>query len=221
MIRGAGPDHPWDAAAEERLQAAPEPHVGRSRDVSLFIRAPLPPRIALHSTNMLQATEIHTWGREAATLQWLLPEGGATRLTVAHFKNGGLVYDDALSRLGDIPVTLLLMLSTDLAAALCRELDSWEGLRVGWEAAPQKSVSGALWYPTSPGATRTWRPPPPRGHARPEWDDLIAAFHSHEILPDEMWQEVRQKTLGRDYRRRVRPPLLELWEPLCQQWDDL
>ena len=60
-----------------------------------------------------------------------------------------------------------------------------------------------------------------RGHPRPAWDDHIAAFHDHGILPDETWQEVRQKTLGRDYWRRVRARLLELWEPLCQRWDDL
>ena len=62
------------------------------------------------------------------------PEGRAARLTVAHFKNGRPVYDDALSRLCDIPGPLLLMLPTDLAAALRRELHSCEGLRVGWEA---------------------------------------------------------------------------------------
>ena len=43
MIRGAGPDHPWDVAAEEWLQTALEPQVGWSRDVSSLIRAPLPP----------------------------------------------------------------------------------------------------------------------------------------------------------------------------------
>ena len=43
MIRGAGPEHPWDAAAVEWLQAAPERHVGCSGDVSSLIRAPSPP----------------------------------------------------------------------------------------------------------------------------------------------------------------------------------
>ena len=62
---------------------------------------------------------------------------------------------------------------------------------------------------------------PPRGHPRPAWDDLIAAFHDHRILPDDTWQEVRQKTLGRDYRTRVRARLLELRDPLRQRWDDL
>ena len=124
MIRGAGPDHPWDAAAEEWLQAAPEPHVGWGGDVFSLIRAPLPPRVSLHTASMLQATEIHTWGRDAATLRWLLPGDGAARLTVAHFKKGGPVYDAALSRLGDIPRPLFSMLPTDLAAALRRELDS-------------------------------------------------------------------------------------------------
>ena len=62
---------------------------------------------------------------------------------------------------------------------------------------------------------------PPRGHPNPAWDDLIAPFHVHGILPENSWQEVRQKTLGRDYRRRVRARLLELRDPLCQRWDDL
>ena len=62
---------------------------------------------------------------------------------------------------------------------------------------------------------------PPRGHPRLARDDLVAAFHDHGILPDDTWQEVRQKTLGRDYRRRVRARLLEVRDPLCQRWDDL
>ena len=42
MVRGAGPDHPWDAAAKEWLQAAPEPQTGWNGDVSSLIRAPVP-----------------------------------------------------------------------------------------------------------------------------------------------------------------------------------
>ena len=128
MIRGAGRDHLWDAAAEEWLQAAPEPQVGWSGDVSSLIPAPLLPRIVLHTANVLRATDIHTWGRDAATIRWLPLEGGAARLTVAHFKNRVPVYDDALSRLGHILGPLLLMLPTDLAPALRHELDSCEGL---------------------------------------------------------------------------------------------
>ena len=95
---------------------------------------PSPPPIVLHTANVIRATEIHTWGRDAATTRWLPPEGGAARLTVAHFKTGGPLYDDALSRLGDILGPLLLMVPTDLAAALRQELDSCEGLQVGLEA---------------------------------------------------------------------------------------
>ena len=90
MIRGAGPDHPWDAAAKEWLQAAPGPQAGWNGDVSSLIRAPIPPSIVLHPANVLRATEIHTWGREAATIRWLPPEDGAARLALAHFKTGGL-----------------------------------------------------------------------------------------------------------------------------------
>ena len=62
---------------------------------------------------------------------------------------------------------------------------------------------------------------PPRGHPRPAWNDLIGAFHDHGILHDDTWREVQQKTLGRDYWRRVRARLLETRDPLQRKWDDL
>ena len=173
MICGAGPDHPWDAVAEEWLQAAPEPKVGWIGDVSSLIRAPPPPRIVLHTANVLRATEMHTWGHNAATILWLSPGARGAWLTVAHSKNGGPVYDDALSWPGDVPGPLLLMPPTNLAAALRQELDSCEGLRVGWEAVAdatywpsstgtrRSSAGGAVWCPTSLGATHIWQPPPP------------------------------------------------------------
>ena len=151
---------------------------------------------------------------------------------MAHFKNGGPVYDDALSWLGDIPGPLLLMLPTDLAAALHQELDSSEGLRVEWEAVadgnllalPHRDAAdecqwGALVLHLT--GRHTCMATPLRGHRCPVWDDLIAAFHDHRILPDDTWQEVRQRTLGRDYLRCVRACLLELRDALRQRWDNL
>ena len=131
VIHGAGPDHPRDAATGEWLQAAPGPQIGWTGDVSSLVRTPVPPRIVLHAANVLRATEIRKWGHAMATVRWQPPENGAAELAVAHFKTGGPVYDDALSRLGDTQGPLLLMLPTDLAAALRQELDSCEGLRVG------------------------------------------------------------------------------------------
>ena len=91
MIREAGPDRQLEASlATESLRAAPEPHAGWSGDVSSLIPAPLPPRLMLHTAKILQATEIHTWRCDAATVRWLPPEDGGTQLTVAHFKDGGL-----------------------------------------------------------------------------------------------------------------------------------
>ena len=125
------------------------------------------------------------------------------------------------------------MLPSDLAAALRRELDSCDGLRVGWEAIAdgtllallgRDTTDGCQWGALVPHLTRRhtyMTPPPPRGHPCPAWDDLMAAFHNHGILPDDTWQEVREKTLGKDYRCRVRARLLELRDPLCQWWDDL
>ena len=51
MIRGAGSDHPWDAATKKWLQATPGPHAGCTGDVSSLIRAPIPPRVVLHTAN--------------------------------------------------------------------------------------------------------------------------------------------------------------------------
>ena len=63
---------------------------------------------------------------------------------MAHFKTGGPVYDNALSRLEDTQGPLLLMLPTDLAAALCQELDSCDGLRVGWAAVADGNLLALL-----------------------------------------------------------------------------
>ena len=181
---------------------------------------------------MLQAKESHTWGCNAAAIRWLPPEGGATWLNVAHFKDGGPTYDDALSRLGNIPRPLLLMLPPDLAATLRGELDGCDGLRVGWDAIADGTLlallhrdvaDGYQWDALVPHLTgcHTYMTTPARGHPCPMWDDLIATLDDHGIHPDDTWQEVRQKTLGRDYRRRVRARLLELQDPRRQRWDDL
>ena len=221
MIRGAGPDHLWDAATREWLQAAPGQQTGWTGDVSSLVRAPVPSRIILHAANLLRGTEIHTWGHGTATVRWHPPEDGATWLAVAHFKTGGPVYDDALSRLGDIGGPYSSCSPPALQPRCARS----------WTAATSCEWSGrqsqtATYWPFSTGTPRTgasgicWRPTPrvygnpPKGHPRQAWDDLIAAFHDHGILPDDTWREFQQKTLGRDYRRRVRARLLEIPDPL-------
>ena len=149
MIRGAGPDHPWDAATGEWLQAAPGPQTEWTGDVSALVRTPVPPRIVLHAANVLRATEIRKWGHDAATVQWHPPEDGAAQLAVAHFKAGGPVYGDALSRLGYTQGPLLLMLPTDVAAALRQELDGCEDRE--WDG--RQSRTAPYW----PSSTRTPR----------------------------------------------------------------
>ena len=119
------------------------------------------------------------------------------------------------------PAPLLLMLTTDIAAALRQELDGCEVLRVGWEAfadgtllalLERDAANGCQWDALTPHLTgcHVYIATPPQGHPRAAWNDLIAAFHDHGILPDDTWREVQQKTLGRDYRRRVRARLLEI-----------
>ena len=144
MIRGAAPDHLWDAATGEWLQAAPGPQTGWTWDVSSLVRTPVPPRIVLHAANVVRATEICKRGHATATVRWHPREDGDAQLDVAHFKTGGPVYDDALSQLGDTQGPLLLMLPTNLAAALRQELDGCEGLRVGWEAVADGTLLALL-----------------------------------------------------------------------------
>ena len=144
MILGAGPDHPWDTGTGERLQAAQGPQTGWTGDVSSLVRTPVPPRIVLHAANELRATEIRKWGHAAATVRWQPHEDGAAQLAVAHFKAGGPVYDDALSRLSDTQGPLLLMLPTDIAAALRQELHGCAGLRVGWQAVADDTLLALL-----------------------------------------------------------------------------
>ena len=190
MIRGAGPDQSWDAATKEWLQAAPGPQTGWTGDVSSLVRAPVPPRIVLHAANVLRATEIHTWGHGAATSRWHPPEDGAARLAVAHFKTGGPVYDDALSQQDDTRGPLLLMLPTDLAAALRQELDSCDGLRVEWEAVADGNLLALL---------------PLDAADECQWDMLASHF---------TWRHVYMATpppgppppgVGRPHRRLPRP----------------
>ena len=178
VIRGAGPDHPWDAATREWLQAAPGPPTGWTGDVYSLVRTPVPPRIVLHAANILRATEIRKWGHDTATPRWHPPDDGAAQVAVAHFKTGGLVYDDALSRLGDTKGPLLLMLPTELAATLHQELDGCEGLRVGWEAVADGTLLALLHRDAANGCQRDTLAPhltgchvymatPPQGHPRP------------------------------------------------------
>ena len=147
---------------------------------------------------------------------------------LAHFKAWGPVYDEALFRLGDTQGPLLLMLPTDIAAALRQELDGCEGLPVGWEAVADGTLVALLHRDAANGYHRDTLAPhltrrhvymatPPQGHPCPAWDDLIAAFHNHGILPDDTLREVQRKTLGRDYRRRVCARLLEIRDPLRQR----
>ena len=123
------------------------------------------------------------------------------------------------------------MLPIHLAAALRRELDGCNGLRVGREAVAdgtllalpdQGTADECRWDALVPPLTgRHTSMTAPQGHPRLAWDDFKVAFHYHGILPDDTWHAVRRKALGRDYRRRVRARLLELWGPLRQRWDNL
>ena len=70
---------------------------------------------------------------------------------MAHFKDGGPTYDNALSWLSDILGPMLLMLPTDLAAVVRRELDSCNGLRLEWEAVAEGTLLALLHRDTADG----------------------------------------------------------------------
>ena len=70
---------------------------------------------------------------------------------MAHFTKGGPTYDDALFQLVDIPGPLLLMLPTNLAAALRLELDGCGGLRVRWQAVADGTLLALLHQGTAEG----------------------------------------------------------------------
>ena len=139
-----GPERRLDAETKERLRAAPVPHAGWRGNVCSLLRALLSPQLVLHTANILRVAEIRAWGRIAPPIRWFPPEEGGARLNVVHFNTGGPMYDDALSRLGDLSGTPLLMLPTDLAAALRRELDSYDGMRTGWEAVADGALLALL-----------------------------------------------------------------------------
>ena len=228
MVRGAGPDRPWDAATGEWLQAAPGPANGMDwgRILTRQDARPAPHRPS-HRQRAPGHGDTHV-GTRCGHRPVATPRGRGHPTHRGALQSGGPVYDDALSRLGDTQGPLLLMFPTGIAAALRQELDGCEGLRVGWEAVAdgtllallhRDTANGCQWDALTPHLTgrHVYMASPPQGHPRPSWDDLIAAFHDHGILPGDTWQEVQRKTLGKDYRRRVRARLLEIRDPLRQR----
>ena len=140
VIHWAGPQRPRDVETTEWLQAAPKPHTGWQGNVSSLLRAPLPPQLVLQTANILRAAEICTRGRDTASIRCFPPVEGGARLILAHYKRGEPGYNDALSGLGYLSGPLLVMLSTNPAAALCGEMDGYAWLRVLWEAIADGSL---------------------------------------------------------------------------------
>ena len=187
-----------------------------------------------------QTGEVHTWGCDTATIRWLPLEGGATRLTVAHFKDGGPTYNDALAgrhslagvpagRQSGAPAPHALHQPRRRTAPGAERSPQAEG-RVGGGCGrhpagpPPPGRRGRVpvgCYCAAPHRAPHVYDAPPKGHPGPAWDDLIAASHEDGIVPDDTWQEIRQKTLSRDYRRCVRARLPEPRDPLRQRWDDI
>ena len=232
MIRGAGPDHPWDAATGEWLQAVPGPQTGWTGDVSSLVRTPVPPRIVLQAANVLRATEIRKWGHAAATIWWHPPEDGAAQLAVAQFKAGGAGIRRRPVPAERHPGALAPHAPHRHCSRAAPGAGRLRGLRVGWEAVAEGTLlallhrdaaDGCQWHALTPHLTgrHVYMATPSQGHPCRAWEDLIAAYHDHGIVPDDTWREVQRKTPGRDYRRRVRARLLEIRDPLRQRWDDL
>ena len=178
MIRGAGPDHPWDTATKEWLQAAPGSQTGWTGDVSPLIRAPVPPRIVLHAANVLRVTEIHQWGHGRPPSDgnprrkgppgspWRTSKLGGRYTTkpCPGWATPGGPYSSCS------PPTLQPRCARSWTAATSCE---WSGRQkrtaTYWPSSSGTQRTGAggiCWRPTSPGATCIWQPPP-RG--TPAW----------------------------------------------------
>ena len=117
------------------------------------------------------------------------------------------MYDDALSRLGNTLGPLLLMLPTKLAAALRQELDSCDGLRIGWEAVADASLLALLHGDAAdecrqgtlvphPTGRHIYMATPPQGHSAQRW---------MTSLPPSTTAGFSQTTRGRRSGRRRSP----------------
>ena len=121
------------------------------------------------------------------------PEVGDTQGTMAHVRKGGLQCNHALSRLSGLPGPLPLMLPSNLATALRRKLGDNAEVRVHWEAVANGTLL-VLLHRCGAGGYR-WDALLPQfnkrhayvsaalEHPRTEWDNIITAFHDHEVHP--------------------------------------
>ena len=215
VIRGAGPDHPWDAETGEWLQAAPGPQTGWTGDVSSLVRTPSPPphRPSVHQrTPGYGDTQMGTRpghrrvapprGRGRPARRGALQSWGAgiRRRPVPAGQHPGALAPHAPHRHCSRAVPG--------AGQLRRAASGMGGSRGRHPTGPpppgrpERVPIGCADAP--PHGVPRVHGNPPQGHPRPAWGYLIAAFHDHGILPDDTWREVQRKTLGRDYRRPVR-----------------
>ena len=95
----------------------------------------------LHAANALHATEVSVWKKDASGIWWPRPGDRCVPLAVAHYDKGGPDFDDAVSKLGSLPVCLMIRLSTDLTAQLRHEV---EGLEVILEAVGGEDILALL-----------------------------------------------------------------------------
>ena len=216
MIRGAGPDHSWDAATKEMAASGPGAANRMDWRRVLAHQSTRPPP---HRPSRRQCApgygDTHM-GTRRGDHPMAPSEDGAARLAVAHFKTAGPVYDNAPSRLDDTPGVLTphaphrpCSRAWPGAGQLRRAASGVGGTR-GQQPTGPHPPDECQWDMLEPHLTgrHVYMATPPQGHPRPAWHDLIAPFHDHRILNDDTWPEVQRKTLGRDYRCRVRACLL-------------
>ena len=223
-IRGAGPGHPWDAEAGVWFCTAPEPHTGWRGDLFSPLRKPIPPRLVLHAGNILQATQIRGWERDAATIRWLPPEeGGHPAHGGALPKGGGAVRQCPVPP-GRPPRALP---PHALLQPCCRATP-----RAGPPSGSQSLLGGSRRRcPAGPPPPEWFRwalmgrhlTPPRRapylyvsrhGAPLPRVGRTHRGLDDQGVHPTNTRETVREKTLGRDDRRCVRARHLELRDSL-------
>ena len=166
VIHGAGPNHPWDAATGEWLQAAPGPQTGSTGDVSSPVRTPPHRPSRRQRTPGYRDTQM---GTRHGHRPMAPPEDGAAQLAVTHFKTWGAGIQRRPVPTGRHPGALAphaphrRCARSWTAAKGCE----WDGRQSRtapyWPSSTgtlQTGANGIRWRPTSQGATCTWRPPP-------------------------------------------------------------
>ena len=173
VIRGAGPDHPWDTATGEWLQAALGPQPGWTGDGSSLVRTAVPPP---HCPSRRQRTPGYgdtQMGTRHGHCPMAPPTGRGRPARRGALQNWGAGIQrtpcpGSATPRGPCsscsPPTLQARCARSWTAAKGCECNGRQSRTAPyWPSStgtPQTGANEIRWRRTSPGATCTWQPPP-------------------------------------------------------------